>query len=69
MSVAFIFDRRWHGSKVQFNFDRINKLREIAKYAKALKTKRAAIRAANAALLPATLERVFAQESQGDDRG
>ncbi|MBS0318672.1 MAG: restriction endonuclease subunit S, partial [Proteobacteria bacterium] len=45
------------------------KLREIAKYAKELKAKHAALRAANAALLPATLERVFAQESKGDDRG
>ncbi|TAM84904.1 MAG: restriction endonuclease subunit S [Candidimonas sp.] len=43
------------------------KLREIAKHAKALKAKHAAIRAANAALLPAMLERVFAQKPKGDD--
>lgn len=34
-------------------------LREIFRHTKELKTKHAAIRAANAALLPATLERVF----------
>ncbi|MBN9366987.1 MAG: restriction endonuclease subunit S [Comamonadaceae bacterium] len=38
------------------------KLREIAKYAKVLKTKHTTLRAANAALLPATLERVFSVE-------
>ena len=32
---------------------------ELFKRVKALKTERAAIRAANAALLPATLERIF----------
>jgi type I restriction enzyme S subunit len=36
------------------------KLREISMHAKALKTRHAALRAANAALLPAMLERVFA---------
>jgi len=36
------------------------KLREIFRHTKELKAKHAAIRKANAALLPATLERVFA---------
>lgn len=36
------------------------KLRDLHRHAQALKTKHAAIRKANAALLPATLERVFA---------
>jgi len=35
------------------------KLREIFRQTRELKAKHAAIRAANAALLPATLERVF----------
>lgn len=48
---------------IQQSFDRLQS--KVA----SLKARHTAIRSANAALLPATLERVFAQPTKGDDRG